>query len=228
MTPAAPIARTEITSNRSSPLLLCGVALAPSFYIVVAAQLLTRAGFDIRRYPLSLLSLGDLGWIQITNFITTGVLAIACAIGIRRALYQTFGARMIPLTVMLFGAGMLFAGIFLPDPLPGFPPGTLAIQAPLSQHAQMHGIGFALAFGSLTIACFVFARREYKNGCRKWASYCAATGIATPVLVASGILFPRITGMAFLIVGIVAFGWLSATAARLYFDKANSQTTPGV
>lgn len=228
MTPAKPAAPVEISNKHGSPLLLCGVALAPLFYIVVTAQLLNRAGFDIRIYPLSLLSLGDLGWIQITNFITTGILAIACAIGMRRALRETLGETVIPLTVSLFGVGMLLAGVFPPDPLPGFPPGTPAIVATMSQHAQVHGIGFALAFTSLTVACFVFARREFQIGSGTWGSYCAATGIATPILVALGMLVPRMTGVAFFIVGMVAFGWLSATAARLYFAKANSRTLPGV
>ena len=38
-------------------------------------------------HPLSLLSLGDLGWIQIANFVVTGLLVTACAIGMRRVLH---------------------------------------------------------------------------------------------------------------------------------------------
>ena len=51
-------------------LLACGLALAPLFYVVVVAQMLTRTGFDIGRHPLSLLSLGDAGWIQIAKLHT--------------------------------------------------------------------------------------------------------------------------------------------------------------
>ena len=66
-------------STKPKFLLACGVALGPLFYVVVVAQIVTRTGFDISRHPLSLLSLGDAGWIQITNFILTGLLAIACS-----------------------------------------------------------------------------------------------------------------------------------------------------
>jgi hypothetical protein len=40
-------------------------------------QMLVRDGFDIRRHALSLLTNGDLGWIQILNFVLTGLLVIA-------------------------------------------------------------------------------------------------------------------------------------------------------
>jgi hypothetical protein len=50
------------------------------------------SGVDLSRHPLSLLSLGDLGWIQIANFVVTGVLYVACAVGMRRALGPGPGA----------------------------------------------------------------------------------------------------------------------------------------
>jgi hypothetical protein len=43
-------------------------------------------GFDLSRHPISLLSLGSLGWIQIANFVVTGGLYVACAVGMWRAL----------------------------------------------------------------------------------------------------------------------------------------------
>src|SRR5579859_2656292 len=67
--------------------LLAGSLLAGPVYILVGAlQIAIRPGFDITRHDLSLLSNGPLGWIQITNFIVSGVLVIAGALGVRRAL----------------------------------------------------------------------------------------------------------------------------------------------
>jgi hypothetical protein len=43
-------------------------------------QMLVRHGFDIRRHALSLLTNGDLGWIQILNFVLPGLLVIAGAL----------------------------------------------------------------------------------------------------------------------------------------------------
>ena len=51
-------------------LLKCGVLAGPIYVVVGLLQVLLREGFDIRRHALSLMSNGDLGWIQIASFIT--------------------------------------------------------------------------------------------------------------------------------------------------------------
>jgi len=55
--------------------------------------MLTRDGFDPRRHPLRLLSLGGLGWIQITNLIVAGPPFVAAAVGMRRVLHSGQGSR---------------------------------------------------------------------------------------------------------------------------------------
>ena len=57
--PSATSKKTTTTLTRA--LLAAGVVAGPLFYVMVGIQALTRPGFDIRRHPLSLLSLGDLG-----------------------------------------------------------------------------------------------------------------------------------------------------------------------
>jgi hypothetical protein len=54
-------AATPTTSTRT--LLACGVAAGPLFTGVSLLQVLARDGFDLGRHPLSLLSLGDAGWV---------------------------------------------------------------------------------------------------------------------------------------------------------------------
>jgi hypothetical protein len=66
----------------SARLLACGVAAGPLFLAVWAVQAFTREGFDPTYHPISLLSLGDLGWIQIANFVVTGALYLAAAAGL--------------------------------------------------------------------------------------------------------------------------------------------------
>ena len=73
------------SSQLTSSLLLAGIIAGPFFVIVALLQAFTREGFDLIRHPASLLSLGDLGWIQIANFVITGLFFIACAIGLARA-----------------------------------------------------------------------------------------------------------------------------------------------
>lgn len=69
---AAPTVRTLLTG---------GVVAGPLFLIVALIQAAPRPGFDWVRHPLSLLSLGNFGWVQIANFVLTGVLFIGSAAG---------------------------------------------------------------------------------------------------------------------------------------------------
>lgn len=209
-------------------LLACGVALGPLFYVVVVAQILTRTGFDISRHPLSLLSLGDAGWIQIANFILTGLLAIACSVGMRRALRDTAGATWGPLLIATYGVGMVVAGLFPPDPLLGFPPGSLAgIPGQMSEHAMLHGVGFFVAFLSLIAASFVFARRYFVVGKPGWGIYSIATGVITPLLILAGMTIQSATSVLFFVVGIISFGWVGAVAAQLTVSPHNDTHTQG-
>ena len=70
--------------NWSLRLLACGVVSAPLFVGVVLAEAVTRQGFDLVRMPLSLLSLGDTGWVQRANFIACGLLFALASIGLAR------------------------------------------------------------------------------------------------------------------------------------------------
>ncbi|GAT65964.1 hypothetical protein PS9374_01608 [Planomonospora sphaerica] len=74
----------------------CGVAIGPVFLGVWLVQALTREGFDPARHPLSLLSLGDQGWIQVANFIAAGLLYLGFAAGVRRALHPGPGSTWAP------------------------------------------------------------------------------------------------------------------------------------
>ncbi|MCB0185053.1 MAG: DUF998 domain-containing protein [Caldilineaceae bacterium] len=204
------------TEQQTAGLLVCGLLFGPLFYIIVISQLFTRPGFDIRRHPLSLLSLGEGGWVQTANFYVTGILALLFALGIWRALRSSRGALIGPIFIALYAIGMIMAGLFPADPAFGFPPGTPdGILPEMSQHAAMHGMGFFVAFTALTIACFVFAWRFFRRGERGWGVYSLVTGIVTPLTVAMGMVFTGGTSLFFFFVGIVAFGWAALLAGKL-------------
>ena len=81
----------------TSSLLGYGVIAGPMYVAVSLAQALTREGFDLSRHQWSLLANGGPGWIQIANFVVTGLMVIAFAVGLRRALApgpgRALGAR---------------------------------------------------------------------------------------------------------------------------------------
>lgn len=113
---------------------------------MAAIQAASRPGYDVTRHAVSLLSTGDLGWIQLGNFLVTGTLAIAGAIGLRRALRGQPGGRWVPILLGLSGAGIVSAGIFRTDPANGFPPGTpLDAPAVSTLHGMLHQLSGSVA-----------------------------------------------------------------------------------
>src|SRR6266700_4184652 len=77
--------RSEATTRLTRAMLAAGIVAGQLFIVASLVQVLTRQGFDLTRQPISMLSLGDLGWIQIANFEVTGLLVLACAVAMRRA-----------------------------------------------------------------------------------------------------------------------------------------------
>ncbi len=82
------------TTDLTRTLLGAGVVAGPLFVGVAAVQAFTRTGFDLRRHPLSMLSLGEYGWIQVTNFIVAGVLSLLFAVGVARSPIHRAGQHL--------------------------------------------------------------------------------------------------------------------------------------
>lgn len=220
---ATGVGSSDRTIKLTRALLLCGVVAGPLYLIVGLVEAFTRPGFDITRHDLSLLSNGELGWIHITNFIVSGLLVIAVAAGIRRALHTGRGKTWAPLLISLYGLGLIGAGIFVADPALGFPPGTPADAHAISGHGLLHFVCGGLGFLGLIAACFVFARRFAGLGQRGWQWFSLLTGViffAGFVGIASG------SGSGWILLGfwvavVLAWIWLSALSARLGSELAS-------
>lgn len=87
---------TPGVSHQTARLLTAGIVAGPLFLALWVLQAFIRDGFDPGRHPISLLSLGHLGWIQIANFVVTGALFVACAVGLRRVLHPGPGGTWDP------------------------------------------------------------------------------------------------------------------------------------
>ena len=206
------------TQSLTRALLRCCVIAGPLYIIVGAIQVLIRPGFDVRYNVLSQMALGDLGWIQTANFAVCGLLVVAGAVGIGRALHAGRGATWAPRLIGIYGAGLVGAAIFSADPGFGFPPGTPAgMPTTMSTHALIHFALGAIAFFSIIGACFVLGRRFAKSGERGWARYSVFTGAFFLVAflgTASG------SGLVVFTLGLwvaiaLAWVWLSAVSVRL-------------
>jgi hypothetical protein len=207
---ARTVSATATTRTRS--LLACAAVAGPLWAAVALGQAATREGFDLTRHPLSMLSNGSLGWLQITNFVVAGLLTMAGAAGLRRAL----PSRWLPRLVAANGAGMLAAGIFTMQPADGFPIGAPSgMPATLTWHSYGHMAAGTIAFTASIAACYVLARHFGRVGQRGAA---VASGVAGTALLAGDLwaMSGGTGGSLTLAVGaITAMLWVSAVAARL-------------
>ncbi|MEU8525873.1 DUF998 domain-containing protein [Streptomyces sp. NPDC048629] len=201
--PARPVPRLLSTA---------GIAAGPLFLSAGLIQGLTRDGFDFTRNALSQLSLGDLGWIQVTVFLLTGVLVIAGAVGMRQTLRDATGGTWVPRLIGVFGASFLLAGAFAADPGAGFPAGAPeARAASLSTHGAIHMFSGMVGYLALCAAFFVLARHFAAQNRRGWAvaSRIAAAGIL------AGFVGSSATILAFTAGAGLGLLWLTVVTTRL-------------
>ena len=198
-------------------LLTCGVVAGPIYILVGLAQILTREGFDMTRHPLSMLSLGDLGWIQITNFILTGLLVFLAAIALRRLAGMDKRLRRGAFLIGLYGVCVVAGGIFVTDPSLGFPPGTPnTYPETFSWHGLIHFIVGQIVFLSLTAATFIYGKYFAINQVRPWTIFSRLTGAIFLAGVIGLFVGPGQAWSSILLYAAVALGWvwLSALAMR--------------
>jgi hypothetical protein len=198
-------------STTGRALLAGGVVAGPLYLVSGATQALTLDGFDITRHPLSVLSNGPLGWIQITTFVLAGLLTVLGAAGLRGS-----GSKWGPRLVALYGIGLVGAGAFIADPMDGFPVGTPpGPPETVTWHGMLHFMVGGIGFVGLIGACLVYARRFAAAGRRGWAVYSVVTGVvftAAFVGIASGSPNAAVN-VSFGIAVVLGWTWLTALFA---------------
>ena len=204
------------TQDRSTDrvLLRAGLIAGPLFTAVLLVQLAVRPGFDISHHPLSLLALGDAGWVQVTNFVVAGLLSLAFAVGVRRAIRGERAGTWGPVLLGSYGAGLVVAGVFTADPALGFPPGTPdRIPDTFSTHGMIHAFAPPMAFTALIAACLVFARRYRAEGASRWAAYSVVTAVFALVLVVP--VPPEGASLRLAVAVVLGWAWVTSLATRL-------------
>ncbi|MFI7134727.1 DUF998 domain-containing protein [Nonomuraea sp. NPDC050153] len=155
-------------------LLLLSGAIGPvvfvAVYLIAGAA---RPGYSSWHHTISMLSLGDQGWIQIVNFMLYGSLTLCFAVGLRRVLRTGAGSLWGPILFFVVGLGLIAIGPFVTDPILGYPTATPAVA---SLGGSIHNLTSLIVFIALPAACFVLARRFARDQWRGWASYSIATG----------------------------------------------------
>jgi hypothetical protein len=215
----------------------CGVVAGPLFVGMFTLLGAGRTGYDWRRHAVSSLAVGREGCGQRVNFVLAGGLYCIAARGLAQGSNRAVGPAVVPGLMFAAGVGLIGSGLFVTDPVAGFPPpgqirvgatGTGAEGEP-SRSGQLHNLCAIPIFLGIPLAALVTAgsgvrRREYR-----WAVYCtgSALGMAgtcalfgaafggTSTLVARGGLFQRISIA-------TGFGWLSAFSLRALRPLAQS------
>jgi hypothetical protein len=209
------------TISRSRPgrggLLSCGAVAGPLFVSVFLIEGARRPDYKPLRHPVSSLSLGPQGWVQVANFATTGALYVAGAAGLARSPGQAACGRIAAAALGATGLGLLGSAVFRTDPVSGYPPGTPDAPTETTATGTMHTVAALPIFLGIPAAAFACAWRFHRSGRPGWAAYSAATGasmLATMGLAGSGFSQdPRLVNYAGLFQRtaiVTGFSWLTA------------------
>ena len=223
--------------QRRAGQLIFGAIAGPLFASGFTAIGATRAGYDWQRLPVSSLAIGRHGWLQRANFVVAGVLYLCAAGGLRRSARRRVGPRAVPALVAGVGVSLIGSGIFITDPVGGFPPGTPDDAIPA--HAapgppaptlagRLHNLFAIPIFAGIPVAAMASAatamgRRDYR-----WAGCSAASSFG---MVGSFVLFGRALGDDSRLAGKggifqrlsigAGFGWLTALSLRALSSPAD-------
>lgn len=210
----------------AASLLRWGVVAGPFYLALGLAQAFLREGFDLARHPLSALALGPGGWVQTANFVVTGLMVVAAAIGFARVLRPQ--SRAAAWFLGLFGVGMILAAVFPADPMDGFPVGTPpGMPESISTTGLLHFIMGALSFLSLGIAGLVTAAAMRRRGEPAVAVFSLACGLAVLLGFFAG---PALTSSASPVIGIwiavvVGWVWLAVMCVKLIPPSAGTSSS---
>jgi hypothetical membrane protein len=168
--------------RRPNRLLRAGLVAGPLFAASFLLQGALRDGYDPMRHPVSSLALGPTGWVQVATFLAAGVLTVAFAAGLRRSLRPGPGAVAGPLLVAVWGVTLVGAGVFVTDPVGGYPAGTPPVPDPPSWHGLLHDLLAVPGFLGLAAAMLVFGYAFARRRARGWSIYSGLSGVVFLIL----------------------------------------------
>ena len=209
-----------------------GTLAGPLFVAVFTVIGSKRAGYDWKRHAVSSLGTGRNGWPQRANFILTGSLYVCAASGLARCPRKVVGSRLVPAFVGAAGVGLIGSGVFVTDPVGGFPPpstvddgpNTSASQSPArTRSGTSHNLFAIPIFVGIPLAGVLSAVSSGRRRDYWWATYSAGSSIlmvatfvmfgaafgAKPNLGGKGGMFQRLSV-------VTDFGWMSALSLRSY------------
>jgi hypothetical protein len=158
------------------------------------------------------LALGPYGWVQVLNFVVSGLLLMLLALGLHCAATSGHGSRVGP--ALLFVAGAVMA-------LMGFNTDPISREGPRTLHGLVHDLAFALFVLALLSSFFFLWRRL--RGEASWRGHARYT-LATAVVAALLISLPGVAYYLFIVAVLV---WMEVTAiCLLRYSRASGTSSP--
>ena len=137
--------------------------LAPVIFVgVFTVEGILRSGYDPLKMYISALSLGNRGWIQISNFLILGFLLFIFTLGLSKEFQTGKASRGGIITLYVISALFFISGPFVMDPTE-----TPADQ--MSVHGLIHGLSGGIVFTIMPIIIFIFLRRFVSDA--NWQSF---------------------------------------------------------
>lgn len=218
-----------LTNDKDSPatfpstrrLLTAGLAVPIVFVGVMLIEGALRPGYEALHRFGSELALGDRGWVMIANFVLSGLLVLAFAVGLRRVLSGGRCATAAPVLAALFGVCLIVSGVFVTDPTPGNPEG-MVVPAEPTLHGWIHDANPVPFYLTLVALMGVMAYRFVAEpGGRPWAWYSVLSAVAVlATFVAVAASYDMDTGVGSFhglwqrVNLAIGLGWIAAVAAR--------------
>lgn len=189
-----------------------GVVAGPFYLIFGVILAVTRPGFDLTRDALSLLLIGDLGWLQWLNLTLSGLMTIVAAIGLLRT---PDWSRAAGLLVGVYGACLVLSAAFPPDATEDFPPGADGgeFTTPGLLHFAFGGLGFVSVGIAAIVAVSWLGLRHARRAI--WSKIAGAVIIVA--FIAGGALSSFPGGVALIWITVLAtWLWLAVVSISAY------------
>jgi hypothetical protein len=231
----APWFGVEPNSHAHRALLWLGLLFSLLFNVGVLLDGAFRPGYDWLVQPMSALSLGPGGWLQISVCIACGVFQCITAPAWRASWVGGFGAASYPIIKLVSGFTLILSGIFTQDPALGYPLDVPTPTVP-STHAIVHQlaayVSLTAAIASLVVLAVRFAREQ---GWRGWVPWAILSAIAMMASLATfgtlighggpGGIFEKVASWIPTLYGLAVVARLLGGDARVSHSRGSSWKT---
>ena len=204
--------RPQILTTRR--LALAGIVGPPIFVAVFLVLGVIKPHYNAVDQLVSAGSIGELGWIQICNFLAVGAALAIFSLGLWRGFGDRVSGRIGSALVGVAGVALIGAGVFVGDPTinhNGFG---------FTTHGALHIAMSLVTFISLPVACFFFARRFWNE--LPFAIYLIVSGILIGVGASQTTGQPG-SGITQRVTLVIMLTWITILGPRL--RKSSPGTT---